>query len=47
MGPQIIFSARAPVGITKSQKVELRYVGVCVGVLNRMKGQMIQRKTAI
>ena len=51
MGPQIIVSAHAPVEITNSHKVGLSYAvleaGVCFGVLNGMKGQTIQRKTAI
>ena len=51
MDPQIIVSAHAPVEITKPQKVGLRYVVLeardCSGVLNGMKGQLIQRKTAI
>ena len=51
MGPQIIVSAHAPVEITNSHKVGLSYAvleaGVCFGVLNGMKGQIIQRKTAM
>ena len=51
MCPQIIVSAHAPVEITKPHKRGLGYpvveVGVCFGVLNGMKGQIIQRKTAI
>ena len=51
MGPQIIVSAHAPVEITKTHRVGLRYAvleaGVCFGVFNGMKGQIIQRKTAI
>ena len=50
MGHQIIFSVHAPVKI-KSHKVELRCAvleaGACFGVLNEMKGKIIQRKTAI
>ena len=49
MGSQII--AHAPVELTKPHKVGLRYAvleaGVCFGVLNGMKGQIIQRKIAI
>ena len=41
----------APVEITKRQTLGLRYAaikaGVTSGVLNGMKGQIIQRKTAI
>ena len=48
MSPQIIVSAHAPVEITNSHKVGLRYAileaGVCSGVLNGMKGQIIQKK---
>ena len=51
MSPQIIVSAHAPVEITKPHKIQLGYTvleaGVCFGVLNGMKGQIIQRKTAI
>ena len=51
MGPQITVSAHVPVEITKSHKVGLRYAvlkaGVCFRVLNGIKGQIIQRKTAI
>ena len=51
MTPQIIISAHAPVEITKPRKIGLGYTfleaGVCFGVLNGMKGQIIQRKTAI
>ena len=51
MGPEIIVSVHAPVEITKSYKVGLRYAvleaGVCFRVLNRTKGKIIQRKTAI
>ena len=51
MGPQIFVSAHAPIEITKPHKIGLRYAvleaGVCSGVLNGMKGQIIQRKTAI
>ena len=51
MSPQIIVSAHAPVEITKPHKIGLGYTvleaGVCFGVLNGMKGQIIQRKTAI
>ena len=50
MGPQIIFSVDAP-GEIKLHKVGLRFAvleaGVCFWVLNGMKGQIIQRKTAI
>ena len=48
---QIIVSAHAPVEITKPHKIGLGYAvleaGVCFGVLNGMKGQIIQRKTTI
>ena len=48
---QIIVSAHAPVEITKPHKIGLGYpvleAGVCFGNLNGMKGQIIQRKTAI
>ena len=48
---QVIVSAHAPVEITKPNKTVLGYTvleaGVCFGVLNGMKGQIIQRKTAI
>ena len=51
MSPQIIVSLHAPVEITKPHKIGLGYTvleaGVCFGVLNRMKGQTIQRKTAM
>ena len=51
MGPQSTLSAHAPVEITNSHKVGLRYAvleaGVCSGVLNGMKSQIIQKKTAI
>ena len=51
MGPQIIVSVHAPVEIAKLQKVELRYVvleaGICFGILNGMKGQIIQRRTVL
>ena len=51
MGPQITVSAHALVKITKPYKKGLGYAileaGVCFGVLNEMKGQMIQRKKAI
>ena len=51
MGPQIIVFVHAPVEITKHQKVGLRYAvleaGVCFGVLDGMRGQIIQRKTTI
>ena len=47
---QVIVSAHAPVEITKPHKIGLGYTvleaGVCFGVLNGMKGQIIQRKTA-
>ena len=47
----MIFSPHASVEITKPHEVGLRYavleVGVCFGVLNGMKGQIIQTKTAI
>ena len=50
MSPQIIVSVHAPVEITKSHKIGLQYTvleaAVCFGVLNGMKGQLIQRKTA-
>ena len=51
MGPQIIVSAHAPVEIPKPHRIGLGYavleVGVCFGVLNGMKGQIIQIKTTI
>ena len=51
MGPQIIVSAHGPVEITKPHKVRLRYTvleaGVCFGILNGMKVQIIHRKTVI
>ena len=52
MGPQIIASNwDALIEITKPQKLGLRYAaieaGVSSGVLNGIKGQIIQRKTAI
>ena len=47
MGPQSTLSAHAPVEITNSHKVGLRYAVleavVCSGVLNGMKGQIIQK----
>ena len=43
--------AHAPVEITKPHKIGLGYTvveaRVCFGVLNGMKGQIIQKKTAI
>ena len=51
MGPQIIVSVHAPVEIPKRYKIGLGYavleVGVCFRVLNGIKGQIIQRKTAM
>ena len=52
MGPKIIVSLHAPVEIKKNpHKIGFRYavleVGVCFGVLNRMKGHIIHRKTTI
>ena len=51
MSPQIIFSAHAPVEITKPHKVRLRYTvlqtGACFAVLNGMRGQIIKKKSAI
>ena len=51
MGPQIIVSAHAPAEITKPHKIGLGYTvfeaEVCFGVLNGMKGQILQGKTAI
>ena len=48
---QVIVSAHAPDEITKPHKIGLGYTvleaGVCFGALNGMKGQIIQRKTAI
>ena len=48
---QIIVSAHAPVETTKTYKVGLRYTvleaRVYFGVLNGIKGQIIQRKTAV
>ena len=51
MCSQITVSAHAPVEITKPLRVGLRYsvleAGVCFGFLNEIKGQIIQKKTAI
>ena len=51
MGPLNRFSAHAYVEIARFYKIELGYAvletGICFSVLNRMKGQIIQRKTAI
>ena len=51
MSPQIIASVHAPVEITKLRKIGLGcavlQAGVCFGVLNGMKGQIIQGKTAV
>ena len=51
MGPQITGSAHALVERTKPYKIglgnEVLETGVCFGVLNGMKGQIIQRKKAI
>ena len=51
MGPQIVVSVHAPVEILKPHRIGLVYAvleaGVCFGVLNGMKGQIIQRKTTI
>ena len=51
MGPLNRFSAHAYVEIARFHKIELGYAvletGICFSVLNRMKGQIIQRKTAI
>ena len=46
---QIIVSVHVPVEITKPHKIGLWYavLEVCFGVLSGMKGQIIQRKTAI
>ena len=48
---QTIVSVHPPVEITKLDKKGLKYAvleaGLCFGVLNRMKGQIIQKKTAI
>ena len=48
MDSQIIVAAHVPVEITKPHKVRLRYTvweaEVCFGVLNGMKGQIIQKK---
>ena len=48
---QVIVSAHAPVEITKPHEIGLGFTvfeaGVCFGVLNGMKGHIIQRKTAI
>ena len=48
---QVIVSAHAPIEITKPHKIELGCsvleAGVCFGVLNGMKGQIVQRKTAM
>ena len=51
MGPLNRFSAHAYVEIARLHKIELGYAvletWICFSVLNRMKGQIIQRKTAI
>ena len=51
MGPQIVVSVHGPVEIPKPHRIGLVYAvleaGVCFGVLNGMKGQIIQRKTTI
>ena len=51
MDSQIIVAAHVPVEITKPHKVRLRYTvweaEVCFGVLNGMKGQIIQKKKKI
>ena len=51
MGLQIIVNTHSPAEITKPHKVGLKYAvleaGVCFGVLNGMKGQIILRKTVI
>ena len=51
MAPKIIVSENGSVQITKHHKIELGYAiieaGVCFGVWNGIKGQIIQRKTAI
>ena len=51
MSPQIIVSVHAPVEITKPHKIGLGHTvleaGVYFGVLNGIKGQIIQRETAI
>ena len=48
MGSQITVSAHALVEIRKPYKIGLRYevleAGVCFGVSNGIKGQIIQRK---
>ena len=48
MDSQIIVAAHVPVEITKPHKVRLRYTAweaeVCFGVLNGIKGQIIQKK---
>ena len=48
MDSQIIVAAHVPVEITKPHKVRLRYTvweaEVCFGVLNGMKGRIIQKK---
>ena len=48
---QVIVFAHAPVEITKPHKIGLGYTvlkaGACFGALNGMKGQIIQRKTAM
>ena len=50
MVPQIDVSADAAVEVTKPLKLGLRYAvlkaGVCFGVLNGMKGQIIQKKNS-
>ena len=51
MDPQIIVSVHAPVQIPKPHKIGLGNVvskaGVSFGVLNNIKGQIIQGKTTI
>ena len=50
MSPQIIVSVHAPVEIRKPHRIGLGYTvleaGVCSGVFNGMKRQIILRKTA-
>ena len=51
MGPQIIVSVYAPVEITKTHEIGLRFAvleaGFCFGFLYGLKSQTIQKKTAI
>ena len=48
MCPQIIFSVHTPIERTKLHKIGLTYAvlesGLCFGVLNGMKDQILQKK---